>query len=834
VNLDVLLDQFLTEAGDLLDLVDTGLLALEREPHDRPVLDEVFRAAHTLKGSSGLFDLPALTRLNHAAEDLLDAVRGDRIALTAPMVDDLLAAFDLVRTWIAELARTRQLPLDAARDGAALGLRLRAPLGGEQPAGTVPEQRGSGGSGGRDAVGASRGAAPSAPSAPRWLLEVFGVERVRQLRDWLVHARTRARAVRLEPVEGCFYSGDDPLHLIAQTPGVEALDISPREPWPDLAELDEYRCLLVFSLVTRATLHELDHLYRYVPDEVTVDEVDAAGLTALLDTPDPAAVAAAALLTAQLQVLRAEIPADQVQGRLASVAGVARSALAAMGRPAGAPDEVEPALADSLRLGSAKPLVLLLERELAGFRPAGTVSPGEQPGEQSGDGGPDGADGLGTDGGFVERRGARTDRRTGQPDLRADPVERRRGPADRRGAGGRVLKVEQATVDRLLDLVGQLVVAKNGLPFLAAAAEQEWHARPLARRIKDQYGVVNRISEELQTAVMDVRMLPMSVVFGRFPRLVRDLSRSLGKQVELVLEGEDTAADKDVIEMLGDPLVHLIRNALDHGVEPPDVRVAAGKPAGATVRLRAAQEPDAVVIDIIDDGRGVDPAMIRAKAYERGLLTEEELAATSDQDAVDLIFRAGFSTADRISDVSGRGVGMDAVRASVTAAGGSVGIVSTPGQGSRVRLRMPLSMAISQVMIVTVGRQRFGVPVDLVIETVRVPSERVVRVEHQPVIVLRDTVVPLVDLVGTLQLPGADADADSDQKVVSVLVTRVDGTEVGLVVDAFHEGAEVIVKPMGGVLAGSRSFCGTALMGDGSVLLVLDVKEVLVGAGNGH
>ena len=825
MNLDTLLDQFLAEAGDLLDLVDTGLLALERDPGDRPVLDEVFRAAHTLKGSSGLFDLPALTRLNHAAEDLLDAVRGGRISLTAPMIDDLLAAFDLVRAWIAELARTRTLPLEAAQDGAALGVRLRAPLGGDPVAATVPGQRFP-----SEASSGSRG---TAAPVPGWLLAVFGAERVGQLRDWLVHARTTARVLRLEPVEGCFFSGDDPLHLIARTPAVEALDISPRAPWPGPEEFDEYRCLLVFTLVTRATRSELDHLYRYVPDEVEIAEVDADGLSALLDGPrppagdDPARVAAGALLAAQLQVLRADIPADQVGARLSSVAAVTRSALAAWGRPVGDPDEVASALAESLHLGSPDPLTQLVERELAagpeGAGPGGAEAEGAEP-EVAG---PDGVEPEG--GAFVERRGERPDRRTGQPDLRADPVERRRGPADRRGPGARMLKVEQATVDRLLDLVGQLVVAKNGLPFLAAAAEQEWNARPLGRRIKDQYGVVNRISEELQTAVMDVRMLPLSTVFARFPRLVRDLSRSLGKQVELVLEGEDTAADKDIIEMLGDPLVHLIRNALDHGVEAPAVRVAAGKPAGATVRLRAAQEPDAVVIDVVDDGRGVDPATIRAVAYQRGLLTEEELAALSDEEAVDLIFRPGFSTAERISDVSGRGVGMDAVRASVVAAGGSVRIVSTPGQGSRVRLRMPLSMAISQVMIVTVGRQRFGVPVDLVIETVRVPTERVVQVEHQPVIVLRDTVVPLIDLVGTLQLPIADA----DPQVVSVLVTRVDGAEIGLVVDAFHEGAEVIVKPMEGLLAGSRSFCGTALMGDGSVLLVLDVKEVLAGAGDG-
>ncbi|HEX2808731.1 MAG TPA: chemotaxis protein CheA, partial [Kineosporiaceae bacterium] len=413
------------------------------------------------------------------------------------------------------------------------------------------------------------------------------------------------------------------------------------------------------------------------------------------------------------------------------------------------------------------------------------------------------------------------DRRSEQGDRRSEQGDRRTGPA-------RVLKVDQASVDRLLDLVGQLVVAKNGLPFLAAAAEQEWNARALGKQIKDQYGVVDRITEELQAAVMDVRMLPMAVVFARFPRMIRDLARSLGKQVVLEQEGQDTAADKDVIEMLGDPLVHVVRNSLDHGIERPDERVAAGKPAQATIRLRAVQEPDAIVIDIIDDGRGIDPGTIKRKAYERGLITEEQLETLNDQDAVNLVFLPGFSTADTISDVSGRGVGMDAVRASVQAIGGSVRVFSTPGRGSQVSLRVPLSMAVSRVMIVTVAGQRFGVPVDLVIETMRIPRARIGRVEHQDVIVLRNSVVPLVDLRQTLQMTTQRL----DQELVSVLVVRPDGDDIGLIVDSFQEGAEVIVKPMQGVLAGSRHFCGTALMGDGSVLLVLDVKEVLAGAGD--
>jgi two-component system chemotaxis sensor kinase CheA len=815
-----LLQQFLSEADDLLDQVDSGLLELERDPADGARLNDVFRAAHTLKGSSGLFDLPHLTRLTHAAEDLLDAIRAGRLQLTADLADDLLTAFDLVRSWLAVVDRTDRLPADAATVGAALAARLRAPLGdGPRPA-AAPSSRVEQGP-------AVTGAAPPDPSQtpPAWLLDGLGTDGVERVRDWLERADTRCRAVRFEPGEQCFFIGEDPLYLVSQTPAIEALGIGPREPWPALDAFDEYRCLLVFTVVTRATDAELQYLYRYVSEEIEVVEVAADGLRTLLEgaaasdgpaadggvadraIPDGQLAAAREVLAAQLRAMRVELPAEQAPARISSAGSAAGAALAAMGRSQERLDELSAVLAEALRDGTPQALAALLELELErGLETA--PRPPSVPGAPEVDG-------------DRQRAAVAVDDES--------PADRRVGAVDRRAAGTpRVLKVDQATVDRLLDLVGQLVVAKNGLPFLAASAEDRWHARALARQIKDQYGVVNRISEELQAAVMDVRMLPMSVVFARFPRMVRDLARTLGKQVQLELDGQDTAADKDVIEMLGDPLVHVIRNSLDHGVEPPDERLAAGKPAQATVRLRAVQEPDAVVIEVSDDGRGIDPEMIKRKAYERGLITEEQLGTLSDEDAVNLVFLPGFSTVDQVSDVSGRGVGMDAVRAGVEAMGGSVRLASAPGRGSEVRLRLPLSMAVSRVMIVTIGGQRFGVPVDLVIETVRVPRESVSRVEHQEVIVLRDAVVPLVDLAGTLRVGGGAA----DQELVSILVTRPGDEDIGLVVEEFHPAAEVIVKPMEGILAGSREFCGTALMGDGSVLLVLDVKEVLAGAGD--
>jgi two-component system chemotaxis sensor kinase CheA len=320
---------------------------------------------------------------------------------------------------------------------------------------------------------------------------------------------------------------------------------------------------------------------------------------------------------------------------------------------------------------------------------------------------------------------------------------------------------------------------------------------------------------------MDVRMLPVSTAFARAPRLVRDLSRKLGKKVRLVQEGEDTAADKDVIEMLTEPLVHLVRNSLDHGIETPEQRAAAGKPEEATLLLRAAPDGDAVLVEIVDDGRGIDTDAVRRKAYERGLISEEALESLPDDEAAQLIFAPGFSTAEVISDVSGRGVGMDAVRSSIERLGGSVSMENHRGQSLTVRLRLPLTMAVSRVLLLTAGGQRFGVPLDDVVETVRVDRADVTRVAGHPVLALRDDVVPLVSL-GRLLDSGSDLEADA----LNVLVVRTGTGPLGLVVDRFHQNTDVIMKPLEGFLAGTPGYCGTALLGDGLVLLVLDVKEL--------
>jgi two-component system chemotaxis sensor kinase CheA len=319
--------------------------------------------------------------------------------------------------------------------------------------------------------------------------------------------------------------------------------------------------------------------------------------------------------------------------------------------------------------------------------------------------------------------------------------------------------------------------------------------------------------------------MAVSLVFQRFPRLARDISRKLGKEVQLVLEGEQTEADKNIIEALADPLIHIVRNSLDHGLETPEVRLAAGKPAMGKLTIRASQEADRVVIEIADDGKGIDPEVIKQKAYEKGIIDEATLERIGDQEAINLIFAAGLSTAKVVSDLSGRGVGMDVVRSAVEKINGTVLLHSELGKGTTIRISLPLSMAVTQVMIVESDRQLFGVPMDHVVETVRVPRKRIRAFKQSQTAVLRGRIVPLKSLnalLGIAAIPRANSDDE-----LAVLLVQAGSVELGLVVDGFRETIGVIQKPLNGFLSSVAAFSGSALLGNGSVLMILNIREIV-------
>ena len=385
----------------------------------------------------------------------------------------------------------------------------------------------------------------------------------------------------------------------------------------------------------------------------------------------------------------------------------------------------------------------------------------------------------------------------------------------------RTLKVEQSQVDRLMALIGELVVAKNSLSFLARRAESIYESRELSREITAQYSVIDRLAQEMQEAIMEVRLLPVSQVFQRFPRLVRDVSHKLEKEIELVLVGEETRIDKNVIELLADPLIHILRNAADHGIEMPAVRLKRGKPAQGTIRISANQSGDQVIIEVRDDGGGIDQGMVLAKAIDHGILDAQQ-AERMEPDAISaLIFHPGLSTAAEITDLSGRGVGMDVVLTSVQSIGGAVTVHSDAGVGTTVRLTLPLSMAVMRVMTVETENTPYAIPIGMIVETVRIETAKIRKIKAAEAFLLRDSVVPLIRLRELLELPAMP------QEEEAVLVLRTGNGLVGLIVDRFDEHMDIILKPLEGVLAGIRAYSGTALLGDGRVLLVLEMKELL-------
>ena len=912
-----LLEQFLSEAREFLQGIGEKLMQLEQAPDDAGLMIELFRLVHTLKGNSGLFEFPEMTRVLHAGEDLMDAVRNGRVAYSQGLADQLLDAMDFVGLLCDEIESAGRIDVSRAADSASLAGALRALIALH----AVAEAAGAA----EDSQPATDVSSPAMPTLAQ--LPLAEVPEAARLDAYLRAMDGDAvHWVAYTPVEECFFQGDDPFFTARQTPDILWGRIVPREHWPPLAELDAYRCVLEFQLLTAAPREELAEHYRYVPDQVCIVAVDPwfvvipegdpnggpvyedfvvdalqhleagdlaalkqAALTMLhlsnpdlwlssalrwllllldnvpdnhaalrslieslrtLTPPDWAATNASlaatalaakdarasrplhsanpvkplpeedgtaleAIFAAQRQILMLDDHPAWQPGRLKAAVGVLVNCCKATGDSM-AQGEIEDALQHALATGSSAHLLAWLAARDVGQPPAAVAasSRDEVPAAEAAP--------VATV--ATVATVAPSPAGSSAP-VTADDAPKFNRRAEDANAGPKSLKVDQSKIDLLMNLIGEMVVSKNALPYLAQRAEEQFGVRELAREIKAQYAVINRIAEEMQGAIMQVRMMPVSFVFQRFPRLVRDISRKLGKEVQLVLEGEDTEADKNIIESLADPLIHIVRNSLDHGLETPDVRRAAGKPASGTLRIRAGQEGDQVLIEIIDDGKGIDPAVIKRKAYEKGVIDEATLERISDRDAVNLVFAAGFSTAEVVSDLSGRGVGMDVVRTAVEKVNGTILLESEVGKGTRIRISLPLSMAVTQVMIVESDRQIFGVPMDHVVETVRIPCSAIRTIKHSKTIVLRGSIVPLKTLNALLGLPAAPQANAYDE--MAVLVARVSGETVGLIVDDFHETVDVIQKPLNGVLSGLAAYSGSALMGDGSVLMVLNIKEIV-------
>ena len=382
--------------------------------------------------------------------------------------------------------------------------------------------------------------------------------------------------------------------------------------------------------------------------------------------------------------------------------------------------------------------------------------------------------------------------------------------------GRALLRVDAEKLDSLLNLVGELVINKTRLQQIGLTNQLQ--------ELSEAIEQMDRVTTDLQSVVMKLRMVPVSQVFNRFPRMVRDLSHSLGKEINLIIQGEETELDRTVIDEIGDPLVHLLRNSIDHGIEKPEDRTASGKNPVGEVRLIARHEGNNVLLMVTDDGKGLKAEAIKQKALEKGLVTKAELDVMELNDIMKLIFLPGFSTAETVTDVSGRGVGMDAVRTKIEALGGVLELDSNPGQGTRVRIRLPLTLAIIQALLVQVHEETYAIPLGSIDSTINITPEEIRTIQQQEVILLRGQIIPLVRLGNSLGIKSA-AGFEEGQELYVVIVQAGDH-KIGLLVDSLVGQQEIVIKSLGKILTGIRQIAGATILGDGQVVLILDVNAL--------
>jgi two-component system chemotaxis sensor kinase CheA len=875
-----LLEQFILESREGLQRISEILITLEEKGEDKGLLNELFRLVHTMKGNSGLFDLPSMTKLLHASEDLMNLVREGKVPYSSEIADILLSAMDIVSTMLDELETSGSTSSETNSSAEEKAKEIRSFIEAK-----ITESK-------------------DISHTKELEEEVKPEDKKLAFNSGLIPEEARMKAVKkmLEggkvyfilytPEAECFYKGEDPYYLVRKVPSLIWGRCYLREEVPDPSLMDIYRCITNFELLSFASHEELSEHFKYVLDQVKFVELKPTDLIipegdrnggpvyedfvsearkyleennletfknavrGLLELTSPKLYYASILrwidllvdylpktkdiIEALLQSLETETPPVfevkkeiSISPEISIKMSLPKEFLDTLKTQRIVVEKLKNIEDALLKTNILKSIFLTIENGLTSLKRTDLLKEIKEIAEKTT---PNNLKPL--EDWLNKLREAKPEppkqpEELKQPEYleRPERLEQPEQPEQIKPEPSatpitsRVLKVDEAKIDRLMNLIGEFVVAKNSLAYLAQKADAVYGVPELSKELKAQYSVLNRISEEMQDAIMQVRMVPVSTVFQRFPRLVRDLSKKLGKKVKLIIEGEETEADKNVIEALADPLIHIIRNSLDHGIEPPEERVAKGKPEIGTIILRAKQEADQVVIEVVDDGRGIDPEKVKLKAYEKGLISEEQFEKMKDTEALNLIFLPGLSTKEAASDLSGRGVGMDVVKTTVERFGGSVSVKSTLDQGTVITLSLPLSMAVSHVMIIESAGEKFGIPMENVVETVRVSKKDIQTIKGKMTTVLRNKVVPLFCLNDLLDIDQPHLTNEDGE--YAVLVLSVKGELVGVIVDRFHETADIILKPFTGFLAGLRLFSGTAIMGDGSVLLIINPKELI-------
>lgn len=720
-----ILQDFLIEAGEILELLQEQLVALENNPDDTDLLNAIFRGFHTVKGGAGFLSLTPMVDVCHEAENTFDLLRTGKRSVNAELMDIILQAVDAINTMFAQTQQGEQQdPADPALLAKLKMLSSGAPL---------PSELGQ--------VAAEPEPEPIVEAEVAIVIDEMPVEVTKNGDSSIDEIDEAEFEALLDALHG---SGKGPASANVVEAPAKAKPATPVSSAPASDDItdDEFEALL-------------DELHGSGKFKVEVEAPAKPKAATVPVTPSSAPVDADEITDDEFERLL-----DELHGKGGAPAKVAIKAetspvTATPKAPTPAP-KVAPA---PIAVAKPKAEIVVAEKAPAKAAASANVPQGET-----------------------------------------------------------TVRVDTARLDQIMNMVGELVLVRNRLVSLGVSRDDEEMSKALAN--------LDLVTADLQGAVMKTRMQPIKKVFGRFPRVVRDLARTLNKEIDLVMVGEETDLDKNLVEALADPLVHLVRNSVDHGIEMPDDREASGKPRTGTITLSASQEGDHILLKIEDDGAGMDPEKLKQIAIKRGVLDEDAAARMTDSEAYNLIFAPGFSTKVEISDISGRGVGMDVVKTRITQLNGTVHIDSMKGKGTILEIKVPLTLAIMPTLMVDVAKQVFALPLSSVNEIFHLDLTKTNIVDGQLTVIVRNKAVPLFYLEHWLHR-NKTTFKHGDKKHGHVVIVQLGMMQIGFVVDALIGQEEVVIKPLGAMLHGTPGMAGATITSDGGIALILDVPGLL-------
>lgn len=694
------LEIFLDESNEHLQTLSDQLIILEKEPDNSDTINEIFRAAHSLKGMAGTMGYKRMQNLTHDMENVFSEVRNGNMEVNSNLVDVLFQCLDALETYVDNIRETQDEGTD---DNEPIIKALNAFIASEGKGNAAPAAKKE------EASAATASAAPAATAsaAPADDKDMPLADFEKNAVNEALKKNLHVYKIKVSVDENCILKAARAFLVFKNLEGHG--DIIKSEP--SVQDIEDEKFDFDFSIIV-VTEEKYDNIIALIKN---VSEIkDAAG-----------------------QEITQPFPEEQTEE--AKEEKKETSAVSQTAKPA-----------------AAKP---------AAKKPTST-------GKTS-------------------------------------------------GSVSHTVRVDIEKLDVLMNLVSELIIAKNGL--VSASHVEGDEAAALNQSFTEQIEYLERVTTNLHESVMKVRMMPIESVFSRFPRMIRDLNKKLGKKMELYMSGEDTELDRTVIDEIGDPIMHLLRNSADHGLESAEIRKERGKSEVGSIFLDAFQEGNNVVIEVRDDGNGIDTEKVKAKAVEKGTITQEQADVMTDKEAIDLLFRPSFSTAEKVTDVSGRGVGLDVVKSKIEALGGDVEVKTKYGEGSTFSIRLPLTLAIIQALMVKLGDEKYAISLGS-IETIEdIPVSDIKYVHAKEVIHLRGNVIPLIRLRDLLDVPGEPEESEN----ITVVVVRKGDKQAGLVVDSLIGQMEIVIKSLGKYIRINKMISGATILGDGSVALIIDANTLV-------